>query len=242
MKQSLRIKHLLMRSHRSLAAALLCAPLLLAQSNPPPGAPQPQRSEHARNSNIGGVFPVRYTVQPGEKVSPLSTREKFIVATQNSFDLPAFLVPIFIGGTNMAQGRYREFDDGVGAVGKYYGTAFLDQTASTYMSSAIFPSLFHQDPRYYRLGEGTVSHRGLYAISRVFITPGDRGNPEFNVSEIAGSGFASALANAYYPERTRSANDTLTRWATQIGTDAFFNVLKEFSSALNRHTPHLHKR
>lgn len=231
-----------MSPFRPLAALLLCAPLLLAQSTPPPPAPSPQRGEHARNTSIGGIFPVRYTVQPGEHPVPLATREKFIVATQNSFDLPAFLVPVFVGGVNMAQGRYREFDDGLGAASKYYATAFADQTVSTYMSSALFPSLFHQDPRYYRLGEGTINHRAFYAVSRVFVTRGDRGNHEFNVSEIAGSGFASALANAYYPARTRTVNDTLTRWATQIGTDAFFNVLKEFSPALNRHVPHLHKK
>ncbi len=129
------------------ALAALCSARPRCSRNPARRPTRRNPKPAARtNATVGGIFPVRYVVQPGEKPRPLAAREKFKVATQNSFDIPAFIVPAFVGGVNLAQARYREFDDGIGAVGKYYGTAFLDQTVATYMASAVFPSVLSPGP------------------------------------------------------------------------------------------------
>ena len=47
--------------------------------------------------------------------------------------------------------------------GKRYGASFADNSIGSYMTTAIFPSLLHEDPRYYQLGNGRSAHRAYHA-------------------------------------------------------------------------------
>ena len=98
------------------------------------------------------------------------------------------------------------------------------------MAEAIFPTLLHEDPRYFRLGSGGGStwHRTRYAVTRVFVVRTDKGSWRFNFSEWLGNGAAVGLSNLYYPAETRNVTDNVQKLGLQIGTDAISQVLKEF--------------
>ena len=64
-------------------------------------------------------------------------------------------------------------------------------------TTALYPCLLRQDPRYYRLGDGTASHRMGYALTRILVTRQDSGRKAFNYSEVLGSFSSSALAVTY---------------------------------------------
>jgi hypothetical protein len=104
------------------------------------------------------------------------------------------------------------------------------------MTEGIFPTLLHQDPRYFRRREGSARSRLGYAISRLFITRGDSGRNQFNYSELAGAATSLAISNSYYPDG-RSVGNNLGRYGVQLGFDAASNVLKEFWPDLKRKLP-----
>jgi hypothetical protein len=95
------------------------------------------------------------------------------------------------------------------------------------MTEGLVPWALHQDPRYFRRGEGSVLRRTGDALKQIVICRTDSGGRAFNVSEWGGNAAAVAISNAYYPD-TRTATDNVQRLLIACGTDAFSNVLKEF--------------
>ena len=101
------------------------------------------------------------------------------------------------------------------------------------MTEAIYPTILHQDPRYFRRGTGSTWSRLRYAVGQTLWTHSDSGRMHFNYSEVLGNSTAVAISSAYYQDN-RDVGDAVTKLGTQIGVDMAANVLKEFSSDLNR--------
>jgi hypothetical protein len=70
---------------------------------------------------------------------------------------------------------------------------FADGTIENFTTQAIFPSILHQDPRYFQSGQGGVKRRILYAVGRIFVTRSDSGQSELNYSEFLGSTTAAII-------------------------------------------------
>jgi hypothetical protein len=189
-------------------------------SNPP----APDENPHTR---IFWIIP-NYRTYPSEaNRTPISTRKKFGIATQDSFDRGTFILAAAFAGQGQLSKSEPSFGDGVGAYAHYFATAYSDLVIGDYMTEAIFPALLHQDPRFFRRGTGSVPSRMFYAIGQIFWTHTDSGGTMFNFSEIGGNATASAISNAYYPD-SRTAANFFTRMGTQVGIDMAGNVLKEF--------------
>ena len=101
------------------------------------------------------------------------------------------------------------------------------------MSEAIYPTLLHQDPRYFRRGIGSTRSRLGYSIAQIFWTHTDSNRTQFNYSEILGNSTAVAISNAYYQDK-RSAANSATKLGMQVGVDMASNVLKEFWPDVSR--------
>jgi hypothetical protein len=95
------------------------------------------------------------------------------------------------------------------------------------MTEGFIPVLLKEDPRFFRRGTGKFWSRTLHAASGVVISKTDKGANTFNFSEFLGNGVTASIGNAYYPDEV-GFTPTMARMFTQIGTDAFSNVLKEF--------------
>ena len=102
------------------------------------------------------------------------------------------------------------------------------------MTTSVFPSMLHQDPRYFQLGHGSILHRTLYSVSRMVITRNDSGSHGFNYSEIVGNAVAAGISNTYHPQEDRTISNTVSVWATDIMWDAASNVAKEFWPDIRR--------
>jgi len=59
---------------------------------------------------------------------------------------------------------------------------FADNSIGTYMTTAIFPSMLREDPRYYQMGKGRFVYRAYHAINRLFVIRTDSGHERFNYS------------------------------------------------------------
>jgi hypothetical protein len=127
----------------------------------------------------------------------------------------------------------RSFGQGAAGYGKYFGTAYGDLAIGNYMTEAIYPSLLHQDPRYFRRGSGSGWSRFRYAVDRIIWTHRDTGDTQFNYSELIGNSTSVAITTAYYSDN-RTASDAVSKLGIQLGFDAAANVLKEFWPDLDR--------
>ena len=233
-----------------MGAALLCSFVLLgeswaqqpAQTPTPataPGAaqtgqktesdktPEPDKPAKLQNDRIFWTLPNFLTVENASSAPPMTVGQKFELVARGSFDPVEYPYIGFVSAIGQAEDSEPAYRQGWGAYAKRYGVAFADNTIGNFGTGAIFPSLLHQDPRYYQLGTGGAFHRFLYAGSRIFVTRSDSGNKQFNFSELLGNGLAAAVANAYHPA-PRTLPNSISIWWTQIGSDAAAYELKEF--------------
>jgi hypothetical protein len=180
------------------------------------------------------IIPNYRAVSANATLPPQTLKQKFWLATQDSFDYSNFIFVGLLSGVSMAEVSQPDFRQGAAGYGRYYWHIFVDTTDGNFMTEAIVPSLTREDPRYYTLGHGGFFKRTGYAISRLVITRTDGGHATFNFSEIAGNGAAAGIANTYYHHQANPWVKTYQRWGTQVGLDGIFNVFKEFWPDLNK--------
>ena len=194
--------------------------------------PIPTRDPQTKR--ILGIIPNFRSVSTDEKLPPMSVKEKFLTATEDSFDYSSVFIPAALSGISMARNATPEFGEGAAGYGQYLWHAALDQTSENYMVEFVFPVLTHQDNRYYTLGRGGFFKRTGYALSRALITRNDAGNETFNTSEVVGAGASAGLSTLYYPSSQRTFGNVGSEWAVDIGIDAGSFVVKEFWPDINR--------
>lgn len=199
----------------------------------PPSDPSRPNDDGKQSKRILGIFPNYRAVSANTQLSPLSLKNKFWLATQDSFDYSSFVTAGILSGVSQARNSYPEFGSGGKAFGRYYWHAVADQAVGNYMTEAIVPTLTHEDPRYYTLGHGGFFKRTGYAVSRLLITRTDSGGRTLNISEIVGNGAGAGISDTYYPSRERTWTKTGQKWLTQIALDGVFNILKEFWPDIN---------
>ena len=219
---------------RNMALPDLPAPQPEATSGPGETSLQGPNTNAKQSKRILWIFPNYRAVSADTQIPPLSLREKFWLATQDSFDYSSFITTAMLAGISQAKNSYPEFGRHTAAYGRYYWHAQADLAVGNYLTEAIVPAVTHEDPRYYTLGHGGFFKRTGYAVSRLVITRTDSGGQTINVSEIFGNGAGAAISDAYYPSKERTWTKTGQKWVTQIGLDGAFNVVKEFWPDINR--------
>src|SRR5438876_4738915 len=192
-----------------------------------------QPASESVDKRVFGVLPNYRTADGSRPFEPISTRQKFTIASKDSFDWPVYLISGAFASLYQLEDQNPSFGQGLKGYAKRYAGAYGDQAIGNMMTEAIFPSLLREDPRYFRRGEGGKWSRIGYAMSRILITRTDAGRPRFNFSELVGNSSAVAISNAYYPD-TRTVSDNTQKLAIQLATDMFSNVLKEFWPDIKR--------
>lgn len=192
----------------------------------PVAAPQPV-SGTPQDARAYGVLPNYRTAELGDPYTPITAKQKFTIARKDTLDWPSYFTASMFSGISQLGNSNPSFGQGMKGFAHRYGASVLDQAAGNFLTEATLPILFHQDPRYFRKGTGSIGGRIAWAASRVVISRTDHGNWGFNSSEFVGNGMIAALGNAYYPDAV-GFNPTMQRMFSQIGTDALSQVLKEF--------------
>lgn len=193
----------------------------------------PPRPLPTESKRILGIIPNNRTWPSLKDYKPLSTREKFTIARQDSFDRGTVILAAAFAADAQLTNANPSFGQGVRGYSRYFAASYADFVIGNYMSEAIFPALLHQDPRYFRRGVGSTWSRLAYSVGQIFWTHADSDRTQFNYSEILGNSTAVAISNAYYQD-DRSASASAAKLGTQLGVDMVSNVLKEFWPDVNR--------
>jgi len=167
--------------------------------------------------------------EAGQTICPLSPRGKFHLFVRNTVEPVNFMANAFDAGIQQAQDVDPTFGQGAAGYGKRYAAGMADRASSDFFHTFLFPVIFRQDPRYYRLGEGNSGQRRFgHALTHVFVARNDSGGSMFNYSEWLGTASAKALSNTYHPGNTRGFGSAAERVVTSVGSDVGFDVLREF--------------
>lgn len=191
------------------------------------------------DKRIFGVLPNYRTANESAVYTPISVKTKFTIAAKDSFDYPLVLLAGAVAGLGQLTNQNPSFGQGMAGYGRRLGTSYADQAIGNMMTEGIFPSLLHEDPRYFRRGYGSKWSRTWYAATRVFVTRTDAGGTRFNFSEVLGNATGAAISNAYEPDG-RNAVDNAEKWIEQIGIDSASQVLKEFWPDIKQKLFHRH--
>lgn len=175
-----------------------------------------------------GVIPNFYVSYDPHPV-PLTAKMKFELAWKSSSDPFTLGAIAAVAGIEQAGNQWRGYGQGVSGYAKRYGATYGDVFAGTYIGSALLPSLFKQDPRYFYKGTGSKRSRLLHALASSVICRGDNGRLEPNYSNIGGALATGGIANLYYPGSHRNAGRLiLTTGLIRVGETAIADVFQEF--------------
>lgn len=192
----------------------------------------------AVQQRIGGVIPNFYSTYDWN-APPMLAKQKVDLSLRSIFDPVAFFTVAGLAGAEQYKNIFPAYGSGFEGYSKRYGAAFANHASGILLGRAVYPAIFHQDPRYFYKGKGSVRSRTLYAISAAVIARGDNGQWQPNYSRVLGNFSAAAISNLYYPRADRGASLVLFNGLAGTGADAAANLIREF--LLKRITSHVPK-
>jgi Carboxypeptidase regulatory-like domain len=185
-----------------------------------------------------GVFPdffVSYAPNP----VPLTVAQKFQLGWKTILDPAVFADTGVAAGFQLWRNKYPEFGQGMEGYGKRFGAQYADHATGILVGHVVMQSIFHQDPRYFYKGTGSVRSRALYAIGTAFVRKGDNGHWQPAYSDVLGSMAATEISTLYYPASSRPGRRLIDNALLGFGGRAAHNLLHEF--VLRKITPNLPK-
>ena len=189
-------------------------------------------------THIAGKPEIRTVAHPrnhsGKIICSLPVKKKFMLFTRDTFEPVTFLIAGFNAGLSQAENDDPTFGQGAEGYGHRFGAAFADQVSGQFFGTFLYPTVLHEDPRYFRLGYGSKTRRLFHAINHSFVTHTDNGAHSFNFSEWMGASSTTALGNLYHPGNHRGFQPAARGVAYSVATDMGFDVLREFWPELTK--------
>lgn len=202
------------------------------------------------NDRLFYALPNFLTLQGQQKLPPLSSKDKFKVVALGTFDYFEYPWWGVLAAINQAENNEPGYGQGWAGYAKRYGSTAGDSMVENFMVGAVFPSVLHQDPRFYQSSKGGYWRRTGYAVTRIVVTRGDSGKSQFNFSEVFGSATAAAISTySYHPTSTfvstptnphlfigsdRTLSHAASTWETQLTLDTITIMVKEFWPDIHR--------
>jgi Carboxypeptidase regulatory-like domain len=199
-----------------------------------------QQIKQEEKQRLVGVIPNFYVTYDW-KAAPLTPKQKYKLAVRSMVDPATFIIVGGFAGLEQATDEFSGYGQGAAGYGKRYAAGLADTDIGAMLGGAVLPVLFHQDPRYFYKGTGTVWHRTLYALSTAVIARGDNGRWQPAYAGVLGDFASGAISNLYYPASNRNGaeltieNGFLSVAGTGVGNLLQEFLLKKISSGIKAH-------
>jgi hypothetical protein len=198
---------------------------------------QLKQQEHQR---VLGIIPA-FNSSNTQNAAPLTPSQKFRLAFKSATDPFAFAAAAVDAGINQAQDDYHGYGQGMAGYSKRFGASYGDTFNGTILGNALLPVLFHQDPRYFRKGTGSVKGRLWYAALSTVRCKSDSGHWQPSYSNLLGNMAAGTISNLYYPDGDRGIELTVKRAFTVSAEGAIGAMFFEFWPDISRKFARKHK-
>ena len=201
------LAHFLLSVPVSISAAQQPSSASQQQSAPAPRPEAPKSDEERQierkeqSQRVLGVLP-QFGVTSRPDAPPLTPRGKFHLFAKSAFDPVSIGVVGLQAGLSQAENEFPAYGQGAQGYGKRFGAALADEVDSGFWSNYAYPVLLKEDPRYFRLGEGSFGRRLAYSVKQEFVCHTDKGGRSFNFSNVLGAFTSGAISNLYYPGNT----------------------------------------
>ncbi len=192
----------------------------------------------AVRQRLDGIIPNFYSSYDWN-APPMGAKQKFQLSIRSIVDPVSLFTAAGVAGVQQYRNTFPAYGGGIKGYGKRYGAGLADDVTGILLSKGVYPSIFHQDPRYFYKGTGSVRSRMLYAISAAVIARGDDGRWKPNYSQVLGTFSAAGISNLYYPASDRGASLVLFNSLAGTGQSALKNLLREF--VFKGVTSHVHR-
>jgi hypothetical protein len=174
-----------------------------------------------------GVLPNFYTSYLWN-AAPMRSKQKFQLIFRSAIDPAVFVTTAISAGISQARNSDPGYGQGAAGYARRYGARYGDAITGRLVGGAILPAVFHQDPRYFYRGTGSVPSRAWYAVTRAVVTRGDNGKSQPNYSAVLGSVAGAGLRNLYLDPDDRSGPGVLLNGLISVGFNGVGNLLREF--------------
>jgi hypothetical protein len=192
---------------------------------------QLKEQERQRTLGIVPAFNISYR----QDAVSMTAGQKMKLAFRSSIDPVTFAGAFLVAGYHEAMDDDSGFGWGVEGYGKRFGAAYLDAFDGTMIGNGILPAILHQDPRYFRRGHGSVTHRLLYALaSNVICKHDNTGKWEPSYSNVGGNIIAGAISNLYYPSQNSGITETFSNGMIVTAEGGIGSVFQEFWPDISR--------
>jgi hypothetical protein len=171
--------------------------------------------------------------------APLPPKLKFQLAWKSVTDPISILGVGFLAGVYQASDELNGYGQGAAGYGKRFGAIYGDVIIGTFIDSAILPTVFHQDPRYFYRGPNSEGSRFMYAIGNAVICKGDNKKYQVNYSAILGSFITGAISQTYYPASDRGTSLYFQTALIRIAEGSVAGIFQEY--VVPKLTPRLKK-
>jgi hypothetical protein len=192
------------------------------------------------HSRVLYLFPGYETVQdPNIPVATLRTKQKFEMWYRKTVDVSFPVESAMFSGFDVVANYGPSYGSGPGPFGERFLYNAANLSSTYFLTDGLLPTLFHEDPRFFRKGSGSVKSRIWWALRSEAIGYGDDGREMPNYSLMLGFGMSTALSNTYSPASSNTFSSTMERYAVKFGVSFGLNVMREFGG-LSR--PEKHQR
>jgi hypothetical protein len=238
----------------ALAACALWAPAPSCHADGPhadehedtlPDAPQPQTASASEQKtgpgkdntfldlHVGPAYPLYANKQdtiinPGEHAPPLSPADKLLYAGHEQTRWAVLMPGVISAGYGHLVDTDPHVGSDLGGFGDRLGLTMIRQATDRFSGDGIFTALFHQDPRFYRIGHGPLVHRGLLAVKQTYMRLNDDRQERPSFSGLLGHATGSFLAMTYYPHESATAAIAARGFGTAVAGDMGSKLLLEF--------------
>jgi hypothetical protein len=171
---------------------------------------------------------------------PLTPAQKFHLFRKSAFDPVELGVTGMQAGISQAEDEFPEYGQGAAGYGKRYGATLADEVSSSFFTDYFYPVLFKEDPRYFRLGHGSIKRRLGYAVKQEVICHTDSGDRSPSWENAFGAITSGALSNAYYPSSDRGFGLTMSRSGISAAYGTLGAVVDEFYPDIQHWLFHRH--
>lgn len=178
---------------------------------------------------IIGIVPNFYTSFVYD-AAPLTPRQKFKLNLRSVTDPTIFLGVAATAGAEQYEDTFPSWGNSDAAsYGKRFAAGYGDALLTHTFSYALYPAIFHQDPRYFYLGPTNKMHTRIWhALEYGVITRGDNGRQQLNYSHLLGSASAGAVSSLYHPRSDSAGYLAGLNLGVGIGTTAVEALFREF--------------
>lgn len=208
---------------------------------PQPAAPEQtqrqiaeQQLKEQEQQRLAGVLP-EFNVSYRSDAVSLSAGQKMRLAFRISTDKITVAFAVVTAGYHELDNDISGLPWGVKGIAERSGVAYLDTFNGTMIGNGILPSLLHQDPRYFRLGHGSVLHRTFYAAAAAVMCKHDNTHKwEPNYSNVLGNVAAGGLSTLYYPSGNSGVGLVFSTAMIQTAEGAMITIAQEFWPDISR--------